>query len=114
MKHLFLTFFILFGWFLAGFAQVDVSVSKVDPSVREHILMDLNWRFALGHASDVAKDFSNGTSYFSWFAKTGYGDGAAAPQFEDRTWREVNLPHDWAVELPFSAASSHSSLLSMR
>lgn len=34
---------------------------------------------------------------------------AAAPEFEDRTWREVDIPHDWAVELPFSAeAGSHS------
>jgi len=75
---------------------------------REHLLMDFGWRFALGNASDNAKDFSNGTSYFTYFAKAGYGDGAASSQFEDRSWREVNLPHDWVVELPFSGSASHS------
>jgi beta-galactosidase len=75
---------------------------------REHLLMDFDWRFALGNATDYAKDFTPETSYFTYFAKTGYGAGAAATQFEDRTWREVDLPHDWAVELPFSASASHS------
>jgi beta-galactosidase len=77
-------------------------------SSREHILMDLGWRFAMGHASSVEKDFMSGTSYFTYYAKTGYGDGAAATQFEDRTWREVDLPHDWAVELPLSNTAGHS------
>ena len=75
---------------------------------REHILMDAGWRFALGHAYDPAKDFNNGTGSFSYFAKTGYGDGAAAPQFDDRSWRKINLPHDWAVEQPFSSKGSFS------
>jgi len=75
---------------------------------REHLLMDFGWRFALGHATDYTKDFTTGTSYFTYFSKTGYGDGAAAAQFKDSTWREVDLPHDWAVELPFSGNASHS------
>lgn len=75
---------------------------------REHLLMDFGWRFSLGHATDYAKDFGTGTAYFTHFAKTGYGDGAAAPAFKDSTWREVDLPHDWAVELPFSGSASHS------
>ena len=28
-------------------------------------------------------------------------DGPAAPRFDDSAWRKVDLPHDWAVELPF-------------
>ncbi len=77
-------------------------------SGREHILMDMGWRFALGSANNSEKDFYSGTSYFTYYAKTGYGDGPAAAGFEDRTWRQVDLPHDWAVELPFSAYASHS------
>lgn len=79
-----------------------------NPKVREHLLMDFGWRFSLGNSADFAKDFYNGTSDFTWFAKAGYGDGSAAANFEDRVWREVDLPHDWAVELPFSAEASHS------
>lgn len=77
-------------------------------AVRERISMDSDWRFALGHATDSAKDFGHGTGYFSYLAKTGYGDGPARAGFDDRGWRVVNLPHDWAVEAPFDARASHS------
>jgi beta-galactosidase len=96
---------ILFVWTLVSFPAFS---QKQDVEIREHLLMDFGWRFALGHATDYAKDFTTGTGYFTYFAKTGYGDGAAAAQFKDSTWREVDLPHDWAVELPFSGDASHS------
>ncbi len=80
----------------------------ITDSGREHLLIDTGWRFALGHPFDTQKDFQNGTSYFSYLAKTGYGDGAAAPGFDDRIWRKLNLPHDWAVEQPFSEKASFS------
>ena len=98
---------ILVAGVTSVFSQNE-NISNYSTQGRDHLLLDFGWRFALGHASDYTKDFTNRTSYFTYFAKTGYGDGAAAPQFEDRTWREVDLPHDWAVELPFSAAASHS------
>ncbi|WP_457072146.1 beta-galactosidase GalA [Hymenobacter sp. UYAg731] len=75
---------------------------------REHLLMDFGWRFAYGHPSDAKQDFDNGTGYFSYLAKTGYGDGAAAPGFDDRSWRQLDLPHDWAVEQPFDEKASFS------
>jgi beta-galactosidase len=75
---------------------------------REHLLMDFNWRFAFGHPYDTKKDFNNGTGYFSYFAKASYGDGAAAASFDDRSWRKLNLLHDWAVEQPFDKAASFS------
>jgi hypothetical protein len=62
--------------------------------------MDFGWRFAVGHATDAKKDFGYGTSIF-FFAKTGYGDGPASPNFDGGEWRRLNLPHDRAVELPF-------------
>ena len=74
----------------------------------ERLLMDFGWRFAFGHATDVAKDFNHGTNAFSYFAKTGNGDGAAATNFDDRAWRTLDLPHDWAVEVPFDNRGSHS------
>ena len=78
------------------------------PAPRERLLMDANWRFAFGHPSDPAKDFDHGIGYFSYFAKAGYGDGPAAARFDDRAWRQLNLPHDWAVEAPFDAKGSYS------
>ena len=75
---------------------------------RERILFDAGWRFALGHAADPAQDFGHATGYFSYLAKTGYGDGAASAAFDDRGWRLLDLPHDWAVEAPFDPRASHS------
>ena len=86
------------------FALAQTGVEKG----REHLLIDTGWRFALGHPFDTGKDFQNGTSYFSYLAKTGYGDGAAASGFDDRIWRKLNLPHDWAVEQPFNESASFS------
>jgi beta-galactosidase len=70
------------------------------PRIRRNI--DKGWRFAYGHATDTAKDFGYGLRPF-FFAKAGYGDGPANPDFNDLPWRKVDLPHDWAVELPFDA-----------
>jgi len=77
-------------------------------SPREHLLMDFDWRFAFGHPFDTKKDFDNGTSYFSYLTKASYGDGAAAANFDDRSWRKLNVPHDWAVEQPFSSNTNAS------
>ena len=46
--------------------------------------MDLDWRFHLGDAAD-----------------------AGFMGYDDRAWRRVTLPHDWAVEHPFDP--SHAS-----
>jgi Beta-galactosidase/beta-glucuronidase len=100
---------ILFAWTLVLSPAFSPAFSQDQyVETREHLLMDFGWRFALGHATDYAKDFTTGTSYFTYFSKTGYGDGAAASAFKDSIWREVDLPHDWAVELPFSGDASHS------
>jgi beta-galactosidase len=71
-------------------------------------LIDKNWSFAFGHLYDTDKDFGHATGYFSYLAKTGFGDGPAAPGFDDRAWRKLDLPHDWAVEQSFSEKASFS------
>jgi beta-galactosidase len=73
--------------------------------VRERVRIDDGWRFAFGQALDPAKDFQHGTRPF-FGAKAGYGDGPAAMAFDDRPWRLLDLPHDWAVELAFDARGS--------
>ncbi|WBS05306.1 DUF4982 domain-containing protein [Pseudoduganella sp. SL102] len=82
----------LFAWLLPAGAQAP----------RERINLDRDWRFAHGHAHDARQDFGHGLRAF-FFAKAGYGDGPAAPGFKDAGWRRLDLPHDWAVELPFDA-----------
>ncbi len=76
---------------------------------RERTSMDADWRFEFGHATDPDKDFDASNSFpFNYFAKTGSAAGAAAASFDDRSWRELDLPHDWAVELPFDSRGSGS------
>ncbi|GGF05097.1 beta-galactosidase [Flavobacterium limi] len=71
-------------------------------------LIDKDWRFSFGHLYDTQKDFNHATGYFSYLTKTGFGDGPAAQNFDDRAWRKVDLPHDWAVEQSFSEKGSFS------
>jgi beta-galactosidase len=93
---------------LLSFASLAASVPAANDSPRERLLMDSGWHFALGHATDVTKDFGYATGQFSFFAKTGFGSGASAADFDDHDWRKLNLPHDWAAELPFSERGSIS------
>ncbi|QEC55516.1 beta-galactosidase GalA [Flavisolibacter ginsenosidimutans] len=69
-------------------------------SISQKINFDNDWKFALGNASDPTKDFSY--SLQTIFAKAGEKNTtAASASFIDSSWRLLNLPHDWAVELPF-------------
>src|SRR5437762_9770704 len=61
-----------------------------------------HWRFHLGHAADVEKDFGFGRDQRT-FAKAGWATAdAAMAKFDDGGWAEVVVPHDWAVALPFA------------
>src|SRR5438045_947913 len=66
--------------------------------MRERLSLDRNWRFALGHAADASKDFDFARDRA--LVKAGEGRGAANPAFDDSNWRIINVPHDWAIELP--------------
>jgi beta-galactosidase len=73
------------------------ALSAVAP--REHLLFDFGWKFMMGHGSDPAHDLGFGKGQGD-FAKTGEFEFAKA-KFDDAKWQTLNLPHDWAVELPF-------------
>ncbi|MFB3388444.1 beta-galactosidase GalA [Flavobacterium sp. LAR06] len=77
-------------------------------SERELALIDKDWRFSFGHLYHTKKDFGHAEGYFSYLTKTGFGDGPAASGFDDRAWRKLDLPHDWAVEQSFSEKASYS------
>ncbi|MDR0893169.1 MAG: DUF4982 domain-containing protein [Mediterranea sp.] len=79
-------------------------------SPRERILLDDDWQFAFGNASDPAKDFGCGTEYFNYLTKAAsiHNEGPYSPKFDAFTWKHVDLPHDWVVDLPFAPEASHS------
>jgi beta-galactosidase len=69
-------------------------------SLRERLLLDFGWRFHLGNAADSSKDFGYGRG--RGFQKTGaFFPKPSQLDFDDSDWEAVDLPHDWAVALPF-------------
>ena len=76
----------------------------------QETLFDDGWRFSFGNASSPEKDFGRGTEYFNYYTKAAsiHNEGPYKPGFDDSSWKEVRLPHDWVVDLPFSAEASHS------
>ncbi len=76
---------------------------------RERLLLDYGWRFHFGNADDPSKDFGFGGGRTGNFQKTGNFLPAGAIAFDDSDWRGVDLPHDWAVELPFQNDPALSS-----
>lgn len=86
--------------FLLGFL-LFVCCHIYAQSPRKKISLDEDWTFAFGHAADPEKDFNYGIATI--FSKSGGAAGTAIdPSFNDKGWRKLNLPHDWAVELPFA------------
>jgi beta-galactosidase len=91
----------------AGLSSPNDGLAKT-VSPRERLLLDSGWRFHLGDADNAANDFRWGTpTREGTFAKAGQDwlhnplDGSLQHSFDDGAWRIVDLPHDWAVELPF-------------
>jgi beta-galactosidase len=97
----------------SGFAE--------DVSVRERISLDTDWRF-LKEDPAPDGDLLSYSNVKPWMLATGteFTQGAAAAAkvrppgnpgggaialaeygYNDRAWRLVNLPHDWAIEGPF-------------
>ena len=79
-------------------------------NVRETIRLDDGWKFAFGNAADPKKDFGCGTEYFNYLTKANsiHNEGPYAANFNDSTWQEVKVPHDWVTILPYADAASHS------
>ena len=108
--------------FIACLFATSLAALAAD-SPRERLLMDFNWRFHLGDAPDATNKFDY--PEVSDLAKirlneiglgfqliTNLPDPVTAnlgadvsftrPNFDDSKWRSLDLPHDWAVELPFN------------
>jgi beta-galactosidase len=68
-----------------------VGSARAQAMPREKLLMDFGWRFHLGDEWGTGEVPIN----------LGVSTGPAGPDFDDSSWPIVNLPHDWAVALPF-------------
>jgi beta-galactosidase len=103
----------------------------VSADTRDRVSLDSGWRFQLGdpldittnvtyypEISDLAKLGSNevgtGTNTETYMESnrvdifgTLAGEDVSFVQtnYDDSGWRQLNLPHDWAVELPFNSSA---------
>ena len=93
-----LTYFLLLVLLLAINTNAQDKLLSFSTD-REKLLMDFNWRFSLGHASDYQKDFDYGTGWV--YSKAKGASGAISSDFVDTSWRKIDLPHDWAIEQEF-------------
>lgn len=84
---------------LASYPSAASAEALAAVAPREHLLFDFGWKFFQGHASDPLRDLGFGKGQGD-FAKSGEFWFSTA-KFDDSKWRDLNLPHDWAVELPF-------------
>jgi beta-galactosidase len=84
---------------LADYPQAASAEAMSAVAPRERQLMDFGWKFQFGHGCDPALDLGFGADQ-SDFSKSGDFKFATG-KFDDSKWRELDLPHDWAVELPF-------------
>ena len=84
---------------LAGLGCVSGSASGADAAMpRERLLLDFGWKFHLGNEWGTGEDL----------AKAGSSVGPAKRDFSDMSWRALNLPHDWVIELPFDERADGS------
>src|SRR5579862_6294936 len=74
------------------------SAAADNASPREHLSLDQNWKFHLGDDWPGALNL----------AKAGASTGPASDKFSDQSWRQIDLPHDWVIELPFDKNSDTS------
>jgi beta-galactosidase len=86
-------------------AQTAPPAAALPGAGRERLLLDFGWRFHFGHATDAAQDFN----FRGNFSKTGNFGPVSTPLFDDSDWKAIDLPHDWAIELPFQNDPALSS-----
>lgn len=97
MKKTFLLFLCVACAGFSSAQRVDRQVMGESP--REIYLMDKGWKFHRGHL-DQPKPKGHHWVYKS--VKAGAGRGPAAFQYDDGSWRTVDLPHDYVVEGTFT------------
>lgn len=78
--------------------------SELLANQRERLLLDFNWRFHLGDSCEKRRDFNFGTPHMFGLATMNLLK-VVQDDFNDSNWQQINLPHDWVVELPFDSTA---------
>jgi beta-galactosidase len=101
-----LSFIILLICAISVLAQNPAPLSQSAAKTgRERPSLDRGWLF---HEGDIPFPVISGHQMSYSNAKAGSSWGAAAPDFDDSSWKQVDLPHDWAVDQPFDQKANIS------
>ena len=81
-----------------------ISISSIhvlaQSTQRERLSLDKGWLF---HQGGIPFPIIRGQGQTYATSKAGSATGTAAPNYDDNKWPRLNLPHDWAVEMPFDS-----------
>jgi beta-galactosidase len=111
---------------LSGPVLAQADPAATDGQVRERLNFDSGWLFQRGDPPDVhpnqidypqlkdfllagASTFTKGTPVTRPEWNPGADVSYVKPDFDDRAWRALNLPHDWAIEGPFDLKGEGST-----
>lgn len=83
----------LFFLCIVSFCCVSNAQEKV--AKREVLSLDKGWRF---HKGDIPFPVIKGHNETYRHTKAGRAGGAASTNYDDSSWRMLDLPHDWAIE----------------
>jgi len=76
-------------------------------NAQEKTSLDEGWKFHFGNAANPEKDFDYGSILL--LHKSNVSETTViSPKFIDSTWNNINVPHDWAIGLPFVESKSHA------
>jgi beta-galactosidase len=95
----------LLALIIAGILIGIARTHAASEAAGETLSLDRGWLF---HEGDIPFPTVIGHQMSYSNAKSGTAWGAAAPSFDDSSWQQVNLPHDWAVEQPFDPKANIS------
>jgi beta-galactosidase len=82
-----------------GHTSLGQTTGAAPSPSRETLSLDQGWRFHLGDIPHTA--FKANSDEAEGGAKGASAWGAAAPKYDDKAWKVLDLPHDWVIEQPF-------------
>lgn len=97
---------MFYNLLVVSFAVAFFPTSALCDSPRQRILMDAGWRFHRGEIAGVTVDGADDVP-------SAVPPAPVALRYDDSSWSNVHLPHDYVIEGPFEAKGnpSHGSII---
>jgi len=90
-------------------STTNIHLRGQDDFQGERISFDEDWKFILGNCQSDQNEMHLYGKGFTPYSKSGRMVGVNALDFDDSSWRQIKLPHDWAIALEFINEPSTNS-----